>query len=89
MAGVLSALLPGLGQLYNRQWAKGVGFLAATITLLGLFVNAIGLQQLETVAQTGIPPDTSGGLLLISTSLLGIAVWSIADAARVAKRPQA
>jgi arabinogalactan oligomer/maltooligosaccharide transport system permease protein len=92
MAGILSALLPGLGQLYNRQWAKGVAFLAATAMLVAVFVNAIGLQQLETISQTGIiPSDTSGSLLLISSLLLGIAVavWSIADAARFAKRSRA
>lgn len=89
IAGLLSAVLPGLGQLYNREWAKGAGFLAGTLALLGLFVNSIGLQQFETVAQTGIPPESSGSLLLISVSLLGLAVWSIADAARVAKRSAA
>jgi arabinogalactan oligomer / maltooligosaccharide transport system permease protein len=89
IAGFLSALLPGLGQLYNRQWAKGLSFLAATATLLGFFVNMIGLREFEIVVQTGLPPESSSGLLLISVALLGIAVWSIADAARVAKRSPA
>jgi TM2 domain-containing membrane protein YozV len=37
LAIFLSAELPGLGQFYNRQWAKGAGFLVATLVVDAAF----------------------------------------------------
>lgn len=31
LAGVLSGLMPGLGQFYCRQWGKGAGFLIGAL----------------------------------------------------------
>lgn len=31
LAGVLSGLVPGLGQFYCRQWGKGAGFLIGAL----------------------------------------------------------
>ena len=33
VAGVLSLILPGLGEIYNHQWMKGVAVLLVTLTL--------------------------------------------------------
>ena len=38
IAAVLSGLLPGAGQFYNRQWLKGIAFLAP-ILILSAFVS--------------------------------------------------
>jgi TM2 domain-containing membrane protein YozV len=74
LAASLSALLPGAGQLFNRHWLKGVGFLAAV-----MIVSAV-MRRGEHLAGTmsGI-----GWLLLLI--LFGVVVWSVADAYRSAK----
>jgi hypothetical protein len=87
IAGFLSALLPGLGQFYNRQWAKGAGFLVGILILdavLGVSSDAMMILQGSTMT----PADPSR-LLLRMLPLLGLALWSVADAARVAKRSPA
>ncbi|MBO7328813.1 MAG: hypothetical protein J6W00_08595 [Lentisphaeria bacterium] len=33
VAGLLSLILPGLGEIYNHQWIKGVAILLLTLTL--------------------------------------------------------
>ena len=46
VAGVLSLILPGLGEIYNHQWMKGVAVLLVTLTLsvipvIGFLVNIL------------------------------------------------
>ena len=41
-AAVLSAICMGLGQLYNRQWIKGVILLIVGIFSLYYFINNLG-----------------------------------------------
>lgn len=44
VALVLSIILPGLGQIYNRDFAKGLIFIVFAIILAGLsFANLIGI----------------------------------------------
>jgi TM2 domain-containing membrane protein YozV len=68
---VLSALLPGLGQLYNGQWAKGAAFLAAFLVLVP---SPAWLLVLGPVGVVGV-------VLLPLTWL-----WSMIDAWRGADR---
>ena len=84
VAGVLSGVLPGLGQFYNRQWGKGVGFLAGMIALSVWLSSAIDPQALERAAQAGTTPDNLGLIFLLLLALLAVALWSIVDAARAA-----
>ncbi|MEK6618646.1 MAG: DUF5683 domain-containing protein [Nitrospirota bacterium] len=88
MAGFLSAVLPGLGQLYNRQWVKGVGFLVGLLVLGGALVSSADLEKLQQSAAMGAQPENIGHLFLLSLLILVLAVWSIVDAARTAKRSQ-
>ncbi|MGH7167728.1 MAG: DUF5683 domain-containing protein [Nitrospiraceae bacterium] len=88
MAAVLSALLPGLGQFYNRQWAKGVGFLVGLLVLFTALARSADLEKLQQAAASGAQPANIGQLLLLSLLILVLAVWSIVDAARVAKQSQ-
>jgi hypothetical protein len=82
-AGVLSGVLPGLGQFYNRQWLKGIAFLAGILVVdAALGVSSAMLQFLETRAL----PASTMPLLLGLLLLLAIALWSITDAARTAMR---
>jgi len=86
VAGFLSAILPGLGQFYNRQWTKGAGFLLATVLLDALLgASAETLHVLE-ASLSGMPVDNLGGVLLRMIPLMALALWSITDAARVAQQ---
>ncbi len=93
LAGLLSAILPGLGQFYNRQWAKGLGFLLGVFLGFLVFVSrataifgSTDLAQVQQSAASGSPPEGLGQLSFLALLILGIAIWSIVDAARSAKR---
>jgi hypothetical protein len=98
IAGVLSGLLPGLGQFYFRQWGKGIGFLLGVIVVDSTFSCTSGtiarLCSLGSFASSEIAtllcslgsPVPTGQLLLGSLLMLAIAAWSVIDAVRTAKR---
>lgn len=68
IAAALSAILPGTGQLYNRQWLKGAGFIAAVMVISGIVRRR---EFFEGPVSQGV----------IATAILfGIALWSVADA---------
>lgn len=85
---MLSALLPGLGQFYNRQWGKGVSFLVGLLVLFVALARSADLEKLQQAAASGVQPENIGQLFLLSLLILVLAVWSIVDAARSAKRSQ-
>jgi hypothetical protein len=83
LAGVLSGMMPGLGQFYCRQWGKGAGF------LVGMLVADAGTGVTHTVLdvlQSGHLPQDLTMFLVGSLLVLAIAVWSIIDAIRTAKK---
>lgn len=86
LAGVLSGLMPGLGQFYCRQWGKGAGFLAGAIVIDGGFGVSLGMLELLRSSGAPVPSDALVKLLLGSVLFLAIAAWSILDAVRTAKR---
>jgi len=96
VAALLSALCPGLGQFYNRQWGKGAGFLLGVLAgFLGVLSLASALfgsadpDQLLQSAASGIPPESLRQfftLAMLALATLAIAIWSIADAARAARQ---
>lgn len=86
VAGLLSSVLPGLGQFYNRQLGKGAGFLAAFLVLAGLLIGGVDLKELDQALTSGTVPDGLWRLLVLELLLLGLLIWSIADAARTAKK---
>jgi hypothetical protein len=84
IAVILSGLFPGLGQLYNRETLKAVLFaIGGAVTAFGPFSPAdIDID----------PNDLMGGLqtvLVASLPFLAVALWSVVDAYRVAKRSRA
>ena len=85
IAGILSGILPGLGQFYNRQWLKGVGFLLGTLVVDGVLGVTAGMIKLF---QSGAPPENTGQFLFGSLIVLALVIWSITDAARTAQRSQ-
>ncbi|MBI4400569.1 MAG: hypothetical protein HY581_02915 [Nitrospirae bacterium] len=88
VAALLSAVLPGLGQFYNRQWGKGLGFLLGVLLLLGALLSMADLEKLRQSAAAGAPPENIGLLFLLILLLFALLIWSIVDAARSAKRSQ-
>lgn len=86
VAGLLSGLLPGLGQFYNRQWGKGAGVLVAIIALTAVLSGSVDQQALEHAAEAGAMPDNLGLIVLLLLVSFAVAVWSIVDAVRTAKK---
>jgi hypothetical protein len=88
LAGLLSAIIPGLGQVYNRQWGKGIAFLAGVVALMLGLSRLADEAQLERAAAGG-PLENTGAILTVLVLLIVLVVWSIADAARTARRQAA
>lgn len=84
----LLSIIPGLGQIYNRQFAKGISFLVLTFAFIILFKDFlnIGLWGIVTLGEE-LPRDNSIFLLvygIISILLLAFAtsfmVFNLRDA---------
>ncbi|HUK56040.1 MAG TPA: DUF5683 domain-containing protein [Nitrospiria bacterium] len=80
-AAFLSAIFPGLGQFYNRQWFKGVGFFIGSGVLFERIGDGLSVDTLMAGDLSGVRKDL--GFLLV---LLGLLVWSMVDAYRSANK---
>ena len=76
---ILSGIFPGLGQLYNREYLKGVLFIVPGAVLTWLFMRAVPTDILA-LAQPG------ASLMLPMVLLLAIWLWAIVDAWRAGGR---
>lgn len=85
---VLLSILPGLGQLYNRRWIKGILFLVLSFAMLGLlydFMN-IGFWGIYTLGTIPMVDDSRSllvqGLLsiLVTLFLLVFYIYNLFDA---------
>jgi hypothetical protein len=76
---ILSGIFPGLGQLYNREYLKGVLFIVPSAILTWLLYRAVPTDLLA-LAQ----PNSR--LMLLVAALLAIWLWAIVDAWKVAGR---
>ena len=74
MAAILSAIVPGVGQFYNRHWIKGGAFLAAVFGLSSA-IHPDELLEGRGVAVTMV-------ILLLLTA---VAIWSVVDAYQCAR----
>lgn len=86
IAGVLSGVMPGLGQFYCRQWSKGAGFLVGAIAIDAGFGVSSGMLELLQSFGASVPSDALGKLLPGALLFLAVAIWSILDAVRTAKK---
>jgi len=76
----LSLLLPGLGQVYNRDWHK-----AALFGIGGLLTGFGPLQPIDTGAVAGDPLSAMQSTLVATFPFLLLAAWSAVDAYRHAR----
>lgn len=83
LTGVVLALLPGFGQFYHRQWAKGVCFLILLTSFIGVFHNFLhqGLWGLATLGEE-VPRDNSifllaEGIISVLIIAFGITLWGL------------
>ena len=72
VAGVLSLVVTGAGQIYNEEPAKGMAMM-----VLGYGALGVGFAQAA---------ETSGGGLPAFMIALGVSIWSITDAVGTANR---
>ena len=79
IALILSGMFPGLGQFDNRQHVKGGLFLIAA-TVLSWFLGRATPANPLALVQPG------AALILSFVALLGLWLWSVIDAWRVAGR---
>src|SRR5712664_3038632 len=92
VAGILSALFPGLGQFYVGRWGKGRAFFLGFLVALGFGVSVLLLIYMKIgnyCGDVGCLPWFIGGYLILILTPLSIWIWGIIDAVRTAKRPQA
>jgi len=80
LAAVLSGILPGAGQIYNRSWGKGIGFLASVLLVSGLLRRKVLLAGGSVMGL--LPNDLETWLAQLL--LMGVAIWSVMDAYRTA-----
>ncbi|CAM3160961.1 sugar ABC transporter permease [Paenibacillus lupini] len=95
LATVLS-IVPGLGQLYNRRWIKGIVFLVIGLSLIAALSVPIA-NSIAGMITLGDNPETDDsrnllvqGLLssIIGIILLGLYVLNLLDARKDAKKRQ-
>ena len=82
IAGLLSGVMPGLGQLYCRQWARGVICLGA----FSVADYATGISQgLIDFLMTRALPEHTAKLALGAIFMMAVAAWSVIDAVHTAR----
>lgn len=92
--GLLLSVIPGLGQLYHRQWIKGVLLLTVSIAFLIAFADLLnmGLWGIVTLG-TEVPRDNSifllaQGIIAIIILLFGLTLYfyNLRDAYRTGQK---
>lgn len=87
-AGVTSSLLPGLGQIISGEPVRGIAFFGVYAGCAAIYIT--GLVRTVDILGAGISGEDirEGGLSMMvmgGIATLGIMVWSVVDAVRVAK----
>ncbi|WP_312451067.1 sugar ABC transporter permease [Exiguobacterium sp.] len=92
--GLLLSVIPGLGQLYHRQWIKGILLLTVSVAFLIAFADLLnmGLWGIVTLG-TEVPRDNSifllaQGIIAIIVLLFGLTLYfyNLRDAYRTGQK---
>src|SRR5690606_41777875 len=95
-AALLSALSMGLGQMYNRQWVKGILLFVLQLSYLGVFYDLfnMGLWGIVTLGtkpfrahSIQLLPEGITALILLASGLFGYILCS-REAYRVGMMPE-
>lgn len=93
--GFASFLIPGLGEIFEGEWGRGLCVVGANI-LMGSYTNKVGTQWLydfdawyNAQDPDNINYDTMPGIpgsyFLVGLARLALNIWSITDAVKIAK----
>jgi len=97
LAAALSAVLPGLGQFYNRQVGKGLGFLLGAGFMAFVFIAGFNSAQSREKLVNYSEVESNYGALVwdnqdlffaVGPFVLGFIIWSSVDAFTTARGPQ-
>lgn len=83
LAALLSALLPGTGQIYVGQRVRGRNFLIADAAMLA--VALYFFHDKLSIATAFVKPTTMAVMMIVSIGLLGYRAWAADDAYRLAR----
>lgn len=83
LAGACSFLVPGLGQVVCGETGRGIAFFGGYVGCVLVF--EIGAMQLSNSLAYGNGTSGSGTMIMGAFGMLGVYIWSIADAVKVAK----
>ena len=83
IAALLSAILPGMGQIYVGQRTRGRNMLIADLLMLA--VALFFFHDKLSIATAFVKPTTLAVLMVVSIALLGYRVWAADDAYRLAR----
>lgn len=86
-AAGLSAVLPGLGQAFNRRPRLAALFLVPSVIVIGVAVSLIATQSLTRLAAFVVAPPVLGTLLTINVLLLVWRVLAVGQAFIDTRRP--
>ena len=84
LALILSAIFPGLGQVYNNQLAKGI-----ILMVLNTIVNFLMFEPLQRIFEAeGRMPDNPTLIIVTGYTIAGLILWlyAIIDAKKTADR---
>lgn len=83
-SGVASFFVPGLGQGICGEWGRGLGILAGQLGCVTL--SYVGINAGAKQSDAGKSPDVPYSIALAALiGTLGIEIWNVFDAAKVAK----
>jgi len=84
VAGVASFFVPGLGQMLSGEGGRGAGFFVGYAACY--VVSYVGATNAINSISTGGDGSTGSALMLVGLGgAVGVGIWSIVDAVKVAK----
>ncbi|MEN8234543.1 MAG: LCP family protein [Actinomycetota bacterium] len=83
LAALLSALLPGTGQIYVGRRSRGLTMLIIDISMLAVFL--FFFHDKLAIAKAFVRPTMLAVMMIISLALLGYRLWAADDAYQIAR----
>ena len=84
VAGVTSFLIPGLGQMLSGEGGRGAAFLVGDLACAVVYIVGVS-SAAKDIDEGGTGGGGTVAMVIGGIGMLGIEIWSIVDAVRVAK----